>query len=1023
MNSKYIANNYYMVRSPLQATNFSDKYDNIEKSLEKIKEDKAFNEQLLISSPNLYNMLHETDINKLSNKKKKNLVFSLLSYQNRASFRTTPFGLFSGVELKKIDDKKPLGKNTYIKKHCRIDIEWLILFIKEIEKNNYKLLSYKLNTVYYKFGDRVYLPYNTGVDYKNISIVYGRPFQMIEQVCEKGLVSYSYIINILKENFPDRDIETFNKYLNTLIEKEFLISDLRPSLCNTNELEYVINTLKNHKILEYAYKLEEISDLIKEYENSDLGNGIDTYKYLCKKLKDIFNHGKKSFLQVDCEYINLKYNIDKENLLVINKFINYTFSILSLECPRKDLKDYEIKFVEKYGEYVEVPIYEVINESTGIGAPISYKNPQNNFIQSNKIADFNEKLKKYFLEKYFEAVKTNSYIQLDDSDLTFLEVDGNDNFDDFPNSFELNFIPKIKDGKKVLYLGPNVGSTMAKKTFGRFGYFSSDYLKAINDMSDLITNKNEARCELSFIPSSIRYGNVIRNISNYIYNICCYTNSYNQEKEIQFKNILIGYSNGKFYLRDSKSRKKIKIFMTNMLNSTILPNILRLLIDISSDSNLMMRQVPWKKYYNNFIYIPEIRYKNIIISSEKWKISNYGLKLKDKNSYNEFSKNFMQLKTELSIPDKVYYEVSDNRLLLNLNEEKYLKLLFYYFKKHNFIELEKMDDGEFVNFNNGFYNTEVVIPFIKNNKNQNVSFTSNNDKNLIKPNTRNQKIYLPFENWLYFKLYGPLDRQNELLEYLDYFIKSSKYIDKFYFMRYADPNPHIRIRFKGDKNILHNIVEEINLLLRDLKKKNIIYKSVIDTYIPEIERYGGRTLMEYAENIFFEDSKIVMEIISNIDIDEEKVKYGVISVLQYLSTFNLNFEEQFKYLKKFFNPNNYLEDFRRVRNEYIKDCDSYNKWENLKKIDKYKVFLNLLGKRKKSVFNYCNKFSKCQKHTNSYDDIIASIIHLHCNRLFGIDRDIEKKILNYSCRVLNGQKYIVNHFNDNSGNINKEKHV
>lgn len=1010
MKDKYINANYYMVRSPLHPISFSERYSNIEESFEEIKKDNIFNEQLLIASPSLYKMIHENKLDELSPKKKKQLVSSILSYQNRAAYRTTPFGLFSGVELKEINETYHQG-NIDIKKNCRVDIEWLLLFVKKLENENYKTLNYKLNSGYYQFGDRVYLPYNTEPDCGKISIMYSKPFRKIKEMCTDKLTSYLSIINMLKKEYPDRNIEVFNNYLNSLIKKEFLISELRAPLCNTNELEYLINVIKKNTTLSvnYADNLEVINNLIMEYKNTRLGEGINKYKAICEKMKSLFDHNKNSFLQVDCEVMNLKTNIENKDLKTMSEFINYLFSVISMENSTSILEEYELKFIEKYGEYIEVPIYELLDESIGIGAPSSYSNPKNKFINSEKLNESNLKLKEYFLEKYSEAIKSNSYIQLDDNEITFLE--SKIESCNLPESLELNFIVKMIDNEKIFYLGPNIGSAMAGKTFGRFGYMSSKYSNVLDDISSLLSRENECRCELSFIPSTVRAGNVIRNITNYNKNISCYTNSYDEDNEIKINNILVGYDNEKFYLRDSISGKKIKVFMTNMLNISTLPNIFRLLIDISYDSKFILSTFPWEKYYENFTYIPEIKYKNIVVSSEKWKISNYSLNLKNKNSYDEFVMVFADIREKLSIPDKIYYTIADNRLLLDLREEKYLKLLFDYYKKGLFLELEKADEAEYITYNdNNKHNIEVVIPFIKS---KGKEYEELSFKEINKNSTKDQMTFLPFDTWLYFKLYGPLDRQNELIEYLNYFIKSSENIEEFYFMRYVDPKPHIRIRFKGNEDKLYKILNEMNLFGQDLKKRRIISNLVIDTYIPEVERYGGESLISYAEKIFFEDSKVVMEAISNLDIEKEKEKYGVISVLHYLESFNLSFEEQFDFLNNSFVSSEYLEEFKKVKNEYINDCDSYNGWNNLVKNDSYAEFLRLLKQREKSVSDYCMKLSNSSERTNEYSDILGSIVHLHCNRLFGIDREIEKKVLNYACRVLHGQKYLRKQMIDN----------
>lgn len=1010
MKNRYINADYYMMRSPIKSTTFAEKYNNIEESFDAIKKDKIFNEQLLIASPSLYKMIQESNIDDLPLKKKKQLISSILSYQNRAAYRTTPFGLFTGVEIKSINELyKDTSNNLSINKHCRVDIEWLLSFVKNIESKYTNILEYKVNSACCHFGNRVYIPYNTDSDAR-ISILCSKPFKIIESICKNDLVSYRDIISNLKEEYPDRDLEVFNQYLNSLIEKEFLISELRPPLCNTNELNYVTNIIKNYSELSdiYLKDLEIINELINDYKVTKLGEGIDIYKELCRKMKSMFEYDKNNLLQVDCEFKNLKNIVDRNDTREISKFVNYLFSLISVENPNDSLNDYKLKFAEKYGEYIEVPIFELLDESVGIGAPRGYSNPENQFDNDSKSSKFNQKLKEYFLEKYSQAIKSNSYIQLDDDEISFLE--DKFEYDKFPESLELNFIVKYINDKKVFYLGPNVGSIMAGKTFGRFSYMSDKHSGVLNNIKNALDkNKednlsDEVKCELSFVPSMVKAGNVIRNNTSYAKNICCYTNSYDTDNEIKVDDILVGYDNDKFYIRDSKSGKKIKVFMTNMLNVSSLPNVLRFLIDISYDDKFILGTFPWEKYYEDFTYIPEIRYKDIVVSNEKWKISNYGLNIKNKNDYDEFFSKFINVKEKLCIPDKVYYTISDNRLLMDLKQEKYIKLLFDYYKKRLYIELEKAVDKGYISYGeNEERNAEVVIPFIKNKKEKNTEIYY---KDINKNITKNQVVFFPFDKWLYFKLYGPLDRQNELIEELYYFTNSSSEIGEFYFMRYVDPKPHIRLRFKGDKERLNSILNQINTFAQYLKEEKLISNLVIDTYMPEVERYGGIKLMKCAEKIFYKDSKIVMESIAKLDVEDEKIKYGVISVLHYLDSFNLSFEKQYEFLSNSFVSNEYLQDFKKVKNEYIHDCDSYNGWENLKENSSYAEFLKLLRGREESIFKYCLEVSKTSNLTNEYDDILGSIIHLHCNRFFGIDRTIERKILNFACRVLHGQKYL-----------------
>ena len=79
-------------------------------------------------------------------------------------------------------------------------------------------------------------------------------------------------------------------------------------------------------------------------------------------------------------------------------------------------------------------------------------------------------------------------------------------------------------------------------------------------------------------------------------------------------------------------------------------------------------------------------------------------------------------------------------------------------------------------------------------------------------------------------------------------------------------------------------------------------------------------------------------------------------------------------------------------------------------------FLNCLEIRTEAVKMYIEKIILEESPTNIYDDIIGSVIHLHCNRLFGINREFEQKIMNYAYRTLHGQKYLRKQMLNNESN-------
>lgn len=67
---------------------------------------------------------------------------------------------------------------------------------------------------------------------------------------------------IIEEEFPNVPNEKVTFYLNELISKEILISDLRPSLNSRDQIAYVIERLRESALFEEAGNIIEINCLM-----------------------------------------------------------------------------------------------------------------------------------------------------------------------------------------------------------------------------------------------------------------------------------------------------------------------------------------------------------------------------------------------------------------------------------------------------------------------------------------------------------------------------------------------------------------------------------------------------------------------------------------------------------------------------------------------------------------------------------------------------------------------------------------
>lgn len=162
-----------------------------------------------------------------------------------------------------------------------------------------------------------------------------------------------------------------------------------------------------------------------------------------------------------------------------------------------------------------------------------------------------------------------------------------------------------------------------------------------------------------------------------------------------------------------------------------------------------------------------------------------------------------------------------------------------------------------------------------------------------------KRKFCPGDNWLYVKIYASSIQCEMLLTSKIPKIISSlnrkSIIQKWFFIRYADPENHLRIRFL--LNNTDDILIIMTLFLKELKKElacGIVYKIQYDTYIREIERYSESNIDD-SESLFYADSKATLQLLKVINQnraeDEERIAIACKSIDQLLTDFGYEIDE------------------------------------------------------------------------------------------------------------------------------------
>jgi thiopeptide-type bacteriocin biosynthesis protein len=147
-----------------------------------------------------------------------------------------------------------------------------------------------------------------------------------------------------------------------------------------------------------------------------------------------------------------------------------------------------------------------------------------------------------------------------------------------------------------------------------------------------------------------------------------------------------------------------------------------------------------------------------------------------------------------------------------------------------------------------------------------------------------RRVFAPGSSWIYVKVYGSsylLERI--LLQHIWPFVQSpeaAKYVSRWFFLRYADPETHLRLRLLVPSKQGHLAVSErLAILGRTLLDQGFSWRIQLDTYSREVERYGGYPAIEFSEMIFQADSQAVLQLLRSIEEDSGMVHRCRLAIL------------------------------------------------------------------------------------------------------------------------------------------------
>lgn len=852
-------------------------------ALRKIYSQPLLQEAVFLASPTLYaEMLKWLPSADTSLK----LPLALYRYLLRMSTRCTPYGLFAGCSTGYIRTGPTCLPAPVIAQRqavARLDMGYLSGLMSELAQRPEigPQLLYFSNSSLYHSGDAFrYFEYQLR-DKKRHYFLSAFPqneyMEAILAAAGRG-ASTSRLTGVLTN--LDIPADEARGFIETLIRNQILVAGLSPEIAGTDNLEGLIRELLAlHPAPDCLPALQQVRQILQQP-----AIGINSYQEVKNILASNFpGIDAKEPVQVDLFFpspeVRLAASVTSTLLQRLERLL-----VFGASGEGGDLQHFKEQFLQKYDQR-EIPLMMALDSESGIGYGVvsgedaSYTPLIDDLVmpagKKNDTIHWNAQTK-FVLKRFLAAGATGAMaISLTDADLDELAADTDKQeippFFCVMGSLAAASAAAMDNGDFKFLLkachGPN-----ALALLGRFAAGNRELESLLRDFTrrEQLLEKDKILAEVIHLPEG-RSGNVLLRPSLYDYEIPFLGKSSLPENyQLPVSDLLVSVRNNRVVLRSQRWGKEVMPRLTSAHNYSRGLSAYKFLCDLQQQNAL---SVQWNwGILQEEPFLPRVVYHEVILAPARWYLTRAAFEsLMEAHSADEA---LLLLKAQCRLPEHVLLSEGDNDLLIDFSSAFGRMLLTDKLKKGNVVLYECLfNEATRLSTNGqGAFCNEIIIPL------RNAAWQPSAELPATQAPAGVPRSFAPGSEWMYIKIYcGPKWMDKLLLKVLlplTVRLQSSGVTDRWFFVRYQDPDHHIRIRFHLPQHREHSaaVMQEVEALLLPYLNSDIVQKIQLDTYVRELERYGP-ALMEHSEAFFFHDSEAAVRLLLTISGAESQERW------------------------------------------------------------------------------------------------------------------------------------------------------
>ncbi|RFM30536.1 lantibiotic dehydratase [Deminuibacter soli] len=908
------ADPFYLIRRPLLPVNtlfelnkrLVETPDLLWPFLHQLFNEPLVNEAIYLASPELHSEFGKLRAHDAAGAVK--MAQSLYKYLVRMCTRATPYGLFAGCSAGTVAAHTQISyAGAQMHKKSRLDMLYVCELVQAIAADPAikKQLRYFPNNSLYTAGNNYrYVEYSVAGKKRayTVSAVQQSPY--LQAVLEKAACGlyYNDIVAAVLETDATLDMQEIGEFIDQLISAQLLVSELEPSLTGDVFFDTLAEKLQHIAAPEMVGSLQQLRAYLQ-------CGGTENYCKAHELINEqLVQTGTKDLVQTDLFFTHAQNTLGEGFTNMLTEQLAPLFR-LSSQKHTPELDTFKQRFQARF-DTQEVPLLLALDIETGVG----YGTQHGSSTLMPLVGDIDLPAAKntaalswngytqLLHTLYSRALQTAAQeVQITDEDLAAIEEPNHLHTQIAPSLFAFGSLlaksSEAIDKGDFRFLLATCNGPSAANLLGRFCYGDEALLHKVK--KSLAQHEPDTAhtvyAEIVHLPEA-RVGNVLQRPCLRNYEIPFLGKSgMPQQNQLPVNDLMVSVQHGKVVLRSKKLNKRVIPRMaTAHQHAQGLP-VYRFLCDLQRQQ--LYYGFHWKwEHLAGSDFLPRVVYKNIILSKASWQV-----KLADITGNTQQADDADRLRSLLqlrNIPVCVSITEHDNELLADWSTTAGLQLMLRQLQKKGSVQLTEFlhtPDNCFVTGDNdALYANEIIVPL-----HNPLYKTGPPLPQRAVPAV--QRSFAPGSEWVYWKLYGGAkDTETILKETITPFVQQLRQqnaIDGWFFIRYTDPEPHIRLRMhlpKTQQHLLGQLICGLQQALQPALDAHLLHSIQLDTYERELERYGAANI-EDSEQVFFHDSNATAAVLTMLDgEDGERWRWllAMRSTDMLLNTFGLTLNER-----------------------------------------------------------------------------------------------------------------------------------